>query len=130
MERNPIYQQPNIHVMGFTREVDKLMEVSDLLVTKPGGMTCSEGLAKGIPMLFHNPLPGQEQENCQYFTGLGLGEPISSLNVVEKWMNKLLNNYADIVQKRRKHIREIEKFHPMQSARSIIELVESERVPT
>lgn len=130
MERNPIYQQPNIHVMGFTREVDKLMEVSDLLVTKPGGMTCSEGLAKGIPMLFHNPLPGQEQENCQYFTGLGLGEPISSLQVVEKWMNKLLNNYSDIVQRRRQHIREIEKFHPMQSARSIIELVDSERVPT
>ena len=78
MERNPRFQHPNIRILGFTREIDKLMEVSDLLVTKPGGMTCTEGLAKGIPMLFHQPLPGQEEENCQYFTAQGLGEPIHS----------------------------------------------------
>ena len=47
------YQHPNIHLLGFTQEIGKLMEASDLLVTKPGGMTCSEGLAKSIPMLFY-----------------------------------------------------------------------------
>ena len=44
MEQNPMYRKENIHIMGYTNEVDKLMEVSDLLITKPGGMTCSEGL--------------------------------------------------------------------------------------
>lgn len=100
LEQDPSYNHPNIRLIGFTPEVDKLMEVSDLLVTKPGGMTCTEGLAKGIPMLFHHPLPGQEEENCQYFTAQGLGEPISSLEVITKWMNKLIHEYDSIQQRR------------------------------
>lgn len=36
MEQNPMYRKENIHIMGYTNEVDKLMEVSDLLITKPG----------------------------------------------------------------------------------------------
>lgn len=56
MQLDPRFNHPNIHIFGFTREIDKLMEVSNLLITKPGGMTCTEGLAKGIPMLFHKPL--------------------------------------------------------------------------
>lgn len=124
MEQNPLYQKENIHIIGYTNEVDKLMEVSDLLITKPGGMTCSEGLAKGIPMLFHNPIPGQEEENVQYFTARGLGEPITSLDIVVKWMNKLLHNYPDIVRKRKRHMEQIAKYHPMQSAQSIIDLLD------
>ncbi|EFU39075.1 Monogalactosyldiacylglycerol synthase [Paenibacillus vortex V453] len=128
MESNPRFQHPNIRILGFTREIDKLMEVSDLLVTKPGGMTCTEGLAKGIPMLFHQPLPGQEEENCQYFTAQGLGEPITSLEVIGKWMNKLLQHYDLIQLQRAKNLRNIERFHPMQSARSIIDMLENEKV--
>lgn len=128
MENNPRFQHPNIRILGFTREIDKLMEVSDLLVTKPGGMTCTEGLAKGIPMLFHQPLPGQEEENCQYFTAQGLGEPIHSLDVLANWMNKLLHQYDVIQQQRAQNLRDIERFHPMQSARSIIDMLENEKV--
>lgn len=127
MEQNPMYRKENIHIMGYTNEVDKLMEVSDLLITKPGGMTCSEGLAKGIPMLFHNPIPGQEEENVHYFTARGLGEPITSPDVVVKWMNKLLHHYPDVVRKRKRHLAEIAKVHPMQSAQSIIDLLEDVR---
>ncbi|MGG4340151.1 MGDG synthase family glycosyltransferase [Paenibacillus lautus] len=128
LENNPRFQHPNIRILGFTREIDKLMEVSDLLVTKPGGMTCTEGLAKGIPMLFHQPLPGQEEENCQYFTAQGLGEPIHSLEVIGNWMNNLLHQYDMIQQQRVQNLRDIERFHPMQSARSIIDMLENEKV--
>ncbi|MFF2908831.1 glycosyltransferase [Paenibacillus sp. NPDC057934] len=124
MRANPVYNHPNIHLIGFTREVDKLMEVSDLLVTKPGGMTCSEGLAKGIPMLFHHPLPGQEEENCRYFTAAGFGEPIESLDVVVKWMERLLNNYEDLQNKRSHHLERIARYHPLQSAQSILDMLE------
>lgn len=124
MQEDPRYKHPHIRLIGFTREIDKLMEVSDLLVTKPGGMTCSEGLAKGIPMLFHHPLPGQEEENCRYFTAAGLGELISSLEVVDKWMNRLLHHYEDLQAKRKNHLEEIARFHPLQSAQSIIDMLE------
>ncbi|WP_338542622.1 MGDG synthase family glycosyltransferase [Paenibacillus tundrae] len=130
MEQNPIYQKENIHIIGYTNEVDKLMEVSDLLITKPGGMTCSEGLAKGIPMLFHNPIPGQEEENVHYFTSRGLGEAITSLDVVVNWMNRLLHKYPDIVRKRKRHLAQIAKYHPTQSAQSIIDLLEIRSYPS
>ncbi len=128
MESNPRYQHPNIRIFGFTREVDKLMEVSDLLVTKPGGMTCTEGLAKGIPMLFHHPLPGQEEENFHYFTAQGLGEPITSLEVIGKWMNKLIYQYDEISMRRSQNLEDIQRYHPMQSARSILDMLENEKV--
>src|SRR5207253_2051488 len=67
------FQHPNIHLMGFTKDIDKLMDISNLLITKPGGMTCTEAMAKGIPMLFFSPIPGQEEENCQYFSENGYG---------------------------------------------------------
>ncbi|CAH1206923.1 MULTISPECIES: MGDG synthase family glycosyltransferase [Paenibacillus] len=129
MEQNPTYQKENIHIMGYTKEIDKLMEVSDLLITKPGGMTCSEGLAKGIPMLFHNPIPGQEEENVQYFTSRGLGESISSFDVIVKWMNRLLHKYPDIVRRRKRHLAQIAKYHPLQSAQSILDLLDFRTQP-
>ncbi|AWB43915.1 UDP-N-acetylglucosamine--LPS N-acetylglucosamine transferase [Paenibacillus sp. CAA11] len=124
MEEDERFRHPNIHLFGFTREIDKLMEVSDLLVTKPGGMTCSEGLAKGIPMLFHKPLPGQEEENSQYFASQGWGTPITSLDVITNWVHQLTDNYEEVVRKRQEVLDHIDRYHPMGSARVIIELLE------
>jgi processive 1,2-diacylglycerol beta-glucosyltransferase len=88
-------------VLGFTKEIDKLMDVTDLLITKPGGITCTEGMAKGLPMLFCTPLPGQEEENCQYFTEQGIGQEITSLTVIDEWMEVLLTNYPELANRRR-----------------------------
>lgn len=123
MQRDPLFRHPNISLIGYTREVDKLMEVSDLLITKPGGMTCSEGLAKGIPMLFHQPLPGQEEENSRYFTQAGLGEPISTLEVVDRWMDRLLNRYEEVQQLRDLHRSQIARYNPQESAQCIMDLI-------
>lgn len=94
------YQHPNIRLLGFTPDIDKLMEVSDLLVTKPGGMTCSEGLAKSIPMLFYDPIPGQEEENVLYFTEQGFGEPIRSADTIANWLTMLVSRYTDVQARR------------------------------
>lgn len=123
MKRDPRFIHPNIHLLGFTKEIDKLMEVSDLLITKPGGMTCSEGLAKGIPMLFHKPLPGQEEENSHYFTQQGWGTPINSLDDITNWVKRLTEDYDDVVRKREEVLNHIALFRPMQSAQAIIDLL-------
>lgn len=98
------FQHPNVRLIGFTREIGKLMEVSDLLITKPGGMTCSEGLAKSIPMLFYQPIPGQEEENLQYFTASGFGESIKSAATFEHWFRMLAESYSDVQQRRAQFI--------------------------
>ncbi|KAA9008482.1 UDP-N-acetylglucosamine--LPS N-acetylglucosamine transferase [Paenibacillus spiritus] len=123
MKADPRFNRPNISLIGFTKEIDKLMEISDLLITKPGGMTCSEGLAKGIPMLFHHPLPGQEEENCRYFTAAGLGEPITSLEVVGAWMKRVAEDTDNVRSARQEQLAGIARYHPLQSAQSILELL-------
>ncbi len=58
--KNPVW------VFGFTREVHELMAVSDLIVTKAGGLTVSEALAMELPMLLYRPIPGQETQNAAF----------------------------------------------------------------
>ena len=57
---------------GYTTEVEKLMVCADLVVTKPGGLTTSECLAIGVPMIVHSPIPGQEERNADYLMEQGV----------------------------------------------------------
>jgi hypothetical protein len=54
------------HVLGFVTNMHELMAVSDLLITKPGGLTASEALALGKPLFILNPIPGQEAANSDF----------------------------------------------------------------
>ena len=58
-------------VQGFTDRVERLMAACDLVITKPGGLTTSECLALGRPMIVHAPIPGQEERNCDYLLEQG-----------------------------------------------------------
>jgi processive 1,2-diacylglycerol beta-glucosyltransferase len=57
--------------LGFTTTVERVMSVSDLVVTKPGGLSVSECLARGRPMLLVSPIPGQEERNADYLLEAG-----------------------------------------------------------
>ncbi len=52
-------------VYGLVSNIHVMMDACDLVITKPGGLTTSEVLAKGKPMLVIDPIPGQEQRNCE-----------------------------------------------------------------
>ena len=58
--------------IGFTTEVEKYMAASDIIVTKTGGLTSSECLAMGKPMIVINPIPGQEERNATYLLEHGV----------------------------------------------------------
>ncbi|MEO3945549.1 glycosyltransferase [Gorillibacterium sp. CAU 1737] len=100
LSEDPRLVHPNIKLLGYTKEIGKLMDVADLLVTKPGGMTCSEGLAKGIPMLFYNPIPGQEEENAQYFIDNGYGVLMKTPEDIDSWFERLVREHESFVAKR------------------------------
>jgi processive 1,2-diacylglycerol beta-glucosyltransferase len=57
--------------MGFTDRVASLMRGADLVVTKPGGLSTSECLALGLPMILTSPIPGQEERNADYLLEAG-----------------------------------------------------------
>ena len=60
-----------VKVHGFVTNMHELMDAADLIVTKPGGLTTNEILAKGKPMALVAPIPGQEQRNCEYLLEQG-----------------------------------------------------------
>ena len=59
--------------LSFTDRVRDLMAASHVLVTKPGGMSCTESLASGLPQVLFNPIPGQEEDNAAAMVRYGAG---------------------------------------------------------
>ncbi|HAZ10507.1 MAG: hypothetical protein A2047_04955 [Omnitrophica bacterium GWA2_41_15] len=59
-------------IFGLVENVDELMEASDIIVTKPGGLTTSEALAKSLPMIIIHPIPGQETKNTDFLLQQGV----------------------------------------------------------
>ncbi|AIQ27795.1 MULTISPECIES: UDP-N-acetylglucosamine--LPS N-acetylglucosamine transferase [Paenibacillus] len=121
MKANPLLDHPNVKILGYSSEINKLMDASDLLITKPGGMTCTEGQAKGIPMLFYSAIPGQEEKNSQYFVELGLAEVLDS-EVVNKWFSMLLHEYAGL-ELQRKRRTSPERQQPQHCAATVLQLL-------
>lgn len=61
-----------VRVFGYVSNVPELMSVSDFVLTKAGGLTTSEALAMGLPMLLYRPIPGQEEQNADYLINEGV----------------------------------------------------------
>jgi processive 1,2-diacylglycerol beta-glucosyltransferase len=124
MLADPSYQHENIHIVGFTTEVHKYLDAADLLITKPGGMTCTEGLSKGIPMLFHDAIPGQEEENLDYFVSKGFGDVFNNTNTIDFWMHLIHDRpafarYRELMITTRNHV-----YDPTRCAATILDLLE------
>jgi len=79
-----------IHVLGFTTAMDELMAAADLLVGKAGGLTSSEALARGLPLLIVNPTPGQEERNSDYLLEAGAAVRCNNLPTIAWKIERLL----------------------------------------
>ena len=79
-------------ILEFTNEVPQLMSISDLVVTKPGGLTTSESLASHLPMVIINPIPGQEEENAEFLENKGIAIWLKKSDDANKILKNLLFN--------------------------------------
>ena len=75
---------------GYTKEMDELMTASDLVLGKPGGLTTSEALAKGLVFVIVNPIPGQEERNSDHLLEGGVAIRCNNLPVLSYKLDKLL----------------------------------------
>lgn len=62
-----------VKVFGFTPEMHRMMKAADVLVGKAGGLTVSESLSMGLPLIIYNPVPGQELYNVDFLVNYGAG---------------------------------------------------------
>jgi processive 1,2-diacylglycerol beta-glucosyltransferase len=106
-----------VKVMGFTKEIDELMQAADLVVSKPGGLTTSEVLARGAVMVIVNPIPGQESRNSDYLLENGAAIKANNLATLGFKVNTLLKDSSRLDQLRT-NVRRIAK------PRSAFEVVE------
>ncbi len=81
-------------VLGFANNVDVLMDAADVIVTKPGGLTTSEALAKRLPMVIVNPIPGQESRNTEFLLNSGTAVATNDMCGAEELVYRLLSSPA------------------------------------
>ena len=112
-----------VKVRGFTKEIDELMQAADLVVTKPGGLTTSEVLARGAVMVIVNPIPGQESRNSDYLLENGAAIKVNNSATLPYKIDHLLSDTSRLAQLR-ENVRRIAHpraaFDVVQSALELI----------
>lgn len=89
---NELGKHDHVKILEYTNQIPELMSISDLVVTKPGGLTTTESLASGLPIVVINPIPGQEEENATYLTENKVAIWIKKNDNVEEILNNLFSN--------------------------------------
>lgn len=83
-----------LYPLGFTTTVERVMSAADLVITKPGGLTVSECLARHKPMLLVSPIPGQEERNADYLLEAGAALKAADAATLEFKLGRLLADPA------------------------------------
>lgn len=78
--------------LEYTNHVEELMEVADFIISKPGGLTAAEALAKGLPMIIIKPIPGQEENNTEFLLKQGVAIRIERLENIHIEVERLLRD--------------------------------------
>lgn len=82
----------NTLLFEYVDNIPELMSVSDIIITKPGGITTAEALTKKMPMLIIKPIPGQEASNADYLVRKGAALRIENIDEAHIIVEKLLDN--------------------------------------
>lgn len=81
-----------VYNYGYVSNVDKLMDISDCIITKPGGLTTSEALSKELPLILSKPIPGQEDRNSEFLLNFGCAMKISKTLSAEEIVFQFFSN--------------------------------------
>lgn len=91
-------KQESVKVLAFTNKVPELMSISDLVISKPGGLTTSESLASNLPMIIINPIPGQEEENAEFLESKGTGIWLRKDDSSREVLKSVLDNTSKLIE--------------------------------
>ena len=89
-------------VLGYTDEMHKWMQMSDLFIGKPGGLTTAESLASGLPMIIVAPIPGQEERNSDHLLEKGIALKCNEFTTLAYKIDGLLDHPEQLAAMRQK----------------------------
>lgn len=110
----------DIEVIGFTDRVHELMDLSDVIITKPGGLTVSESLIKNLPMIVPYFIPGQEAENLDFLTLVNIAVEVRDVKRISKIVGYLMDHPIR-VEGMKKEIKYISRNHSLDKVTEMIE---------
>ena len=108
LEQVEVPSRHRVTVLGFTDRIDELMAVSDIVVSKPGGLTTSEVLASGAAMAVINPIPGQESRNSDFLLENGAAIKINNVATLPHKLEPLLR-HANQLERLKENARRLAK---------------------
>jgi processive 1,2-diacylglycerol beta-glucosyltransferase len=79
-------------ILGYTNEMHRWMQLSDLFIGKPGGLTTAECLACGLPMIIVAPIPGQEDRNSDHLLEKGIALKCNEFTTLAYKIDALLDH--------------------------------------
>ena len=91
---------PHVKVCGLVNNMDELMAASDIMVTKPGGLSIAEALVKGLVLVFFSAIPGQETNNVKVLTKFHVGLGQLGLAQIGEAVNRLHASSQELADQR------------------------------
>jgi processive 1,2-diacylglycerol beta-glucosyltransferase len=84
-------ERHRVNILGFTTQIDEWMAAADVVLSKPGGLTTSEALARGAALMIANPIPGQETRNADFLLENGAAIKVNNIATLPHKLSKLLD---------------------------------------
>jgi processive 1,2-diacylglycerol beta-glucosyltransferase len=89
-----------VKVLGLVNNMDELMAAADVMITKPGGLSISEALVTGLPMIFFHAIPGQETHNIRVLGQYGVGVKARGIEEIRREVNRFQTQPASLQEAR------------------------------
>lgn len=122
LERVKVAAHHRVTLLGFTKDMHDLLAAADLVVSKPGGLTTSEILARGAALAIINPIPGQEMRNSDYLLEHGAAIKVASPAILAYKLQKLLDDPTRLETLRRNALALGRPDSAARVARAVLEL--------
>jgi processive 1,2-diacylglycerol beta-glucosyltransferase len=97
----PVPPGSSVRAFGFVTNIEQLMAAADLAVAKSGGLTTSECLALGLPMVVRDPIPGQEERNADFVIEAGAGVKAHGIDSLRFKVRELLADPTRLARMRK-----------------------------
>lgn len=112
-------------ILGYSDRMHELMQLSDLFIGKPGGLTTAEALVCGLPMVIFSPIPGQEERNSDHLLEEGIAIRCNNLTTIAYKVDKLLSDPVRLASMRAN----TRKLARPNASREIVETLLSDHLP-
>ncbi|MDD5130490.1 MAG: glycosyltransferase [Candidatus Omnitrophica bacterium] len=96
LKRKIKHYKKDIRLFGFVQNIHELMHISQVIISKPGGVTTAEVLSMGLPMIIVKPIPGQEINNTNFLTQKQAAVKVDQPKEICEVIDDLLNNKAKL----------------------------------